>query len=103
MSIQSEVTPPLNSNINIYHNQPFGFSLSHPHPIDSFAAFQACGRPKGGNECVIIYHCLTVGNLLCKQAEAKLPSPRAYTPQYNTNTYLEYISASECIDSTFKK
>jgi len=26
MSIQSEVTPP-NSNINIYHNQPFGFSL----------------------------------------------------------------------------
>ena len=26
----------------------------------------------------------TVGNLLCKQAEARLPSPRAYTPQYNT-------------------
>ena len=32
MSIQSEVTLPSNSNINIYHNQPFGFSLSHPPP-----------------------------------------------------------------------
>ena len=36
-----------------------------------------------GAMSVIIYHCLTVGNLLCKQAEARLPSPRAYTLQYN--------------------
>ena len=46
-----------------------------------------------------------VGNLLCKQAEVKLPSPRAYTPQYNTNTLFEiYLceQVNRCIKFVFE-